>query len=125
MKLFRMMKAAADGLPEAGETFAKLGVRPARPGAKGDVKAANQTDLVRPGEGGMSVAADSVTNLLPHMRPPKARFPIWEIDSADLGEGLIPMPAGPPNYVIEPAREMTLDELQTLLAATGGRWVCV
>jgi hypothetical protein len=73
----------------------------------------------------MSVAADSPANLPAHMQPPRAAFPVWEIDSGDLVEGLIASAAGPPHYVVEPAREMTLDELQTLLAATRGRWVRV
>ena len=120
-----MMKAAADGKPEVGDTFAKLGVRPARLGAKGDVKAANPTDLVRPGEGGMSVGVDSPDNLLPHIRPPKNKHPIWEIDDAELGKGLIATAAGPPHYVVEPADEMTMDELQALLASTRDRWVRV
>ena len=122
MTLYRMMKAAADGLPEVGDTFAKLGVRPARSGTKGDVKAANPIDLVRPGEGGMSVGADSPDNLLSHMRPPKNKYPIWEIDAADLGAGLIATAAGPPHYVVEPGHEMTLDEFQSLLASTRSRW---
>src|SRR5690349_10530527 len=36
--------------------------------------------------------------------------------------GQIPIPARPSHFVIVPAREMHLDELQTLLAATRGRW---
>ena len=120
-----MMKAAADGLPDVGDTFGKLGVRPTRPGAGGDVPAANPSDLVRPGEGGMSVAADSPNNLPAHMRPPKARHPVWEIDDADLGAGLVAAAAGPPHYHIEPDREMTLAELQSLFAATRSRWARV
>src|SRR5262245_50629772 len=120
-----MMKTAADGLPDVGDTFGKLGVRPARPGAKGDVPAVNPSDLVGPGLGGMSVAADSPDNLPAHMRPPLARHPVWEIDTADLGAGLLASPAGPPHHHVEAAREMTLDELQTLLAATRTRWVRV
>lgn len=123
MKLYRMMKAAADGMPEAGNTFAKLGVRPTIVSRGGDVRATNPTDLVRPGEGGMSVAADSPDNLPGLMRPSARKHPVWEIDTADLGEGLIASAAGPPHYHIEPGREMTLAELQALLAATRTRWV--
>jgi hypothetical protein len=120
-----MMKTAADGLPEVGDTFARLGVRPTGPGRQGDVRAATPSDPVRPGEGGMSVAADSPNNLPAHMRKPAARHPVWEIDSADLGDGLIASAAGPPHHHIEPDREMTLDELQSLIAATRTRWVRV
>jgi hypothetical protein len=122
VKLYRMMKAAADGMPETGDTFAKLGIRPARPGRRGDILASDPVDVVRPGKGGMSVAADAVDDLPTHMRPPRAQFPIWEIDTAELGEGLLATPAGPPHYVVEPAHEMTLAEMQFLLAATRDRW---
>jgi len=84
-----MMKAAADGLPELGDTFARLGVRPSSLGRRGDVRAVNPGDLVQPRDGGMSVAADSPDHLPVHMQPANARFPIWEIDAAELGEGLI------------------------------------
>jgi hypothetical protein len=117
------MKAARDGLPEVGDTFAKLGVRPTIVGRQGDVSATNPSDLVRPGEGGMAVAADSPSNLPKHKRSPAAKHPVWEIDSRDLGQGLVAAPAGPPHYQIEPDREMTLDELQGFLAATRNRWV--
>jgi hypothetical protein len=61
----------------------------------------------------------------PHMRAPKGKFPVWEIDTAELGEALIATAAGPSHYVVEPSREMSLDELQLHLAATRGRWVRV
>jgi hypothetical protein len=125
VKLYRMMKAAADGLPDPGEAFARLGVRPHQPPRRGDVRATDPADLVRPGDGGMSVAADSPNNLPARMRPPLAQYPVWEIDTADLGDGLMAQPAGPPHYHVEPAREMTLAELQALLAATRTRWVPV
>jgi len=125
VKLYRMMKTATDGLPEVGDTFAKLGVRPTIVGRGGDVRATNPSDLVRPGEGGMSVAAASPDTLPGLMRPSARKHPVWEIDASDLGEGLIASAAGPPHYHVEPDREMTLDELQTLLAATRTRWVRV
>lgn len=89
------------------------------------MRASAPSDLVRPGQGGMSVAADSPDNLPGHMKPPKACFPLWELDDADLGAGLVGCAAGPPHYQIEPDREMTLKELQDLLAATRTRWVRV
>lgn len=125
MKLYRMMKAAADGFPEPGEAFARLGVRPHQPPRRGDVRAADPSDLVRPGDGGMSVAADSPDNLPARMRPPAAQYPVWEIDTADPGAGVMAQPAGPPHYHVEPAREMPLAEFQALLAATRTRWVPV
>lgn len=125
MKLYRMMRMAADGLPEAGDRFGMLGVRPTRPGRRGDVSAAAPSDIVRKGGGGLSVFEGPLDNLPPQMKPPIAQHPVWEIDTADLGEGIISLPAGSPHYHIEPAREMTLAEYQALLAATRPRWVRV
>jgi hypothetical protein len=122
MKLYRMMKAAADGSPGTGDRFGMLGVRPTRPGRRGDVSAVGPSDLVRTGGGGLSVFEGPLDNLPPQMKPPIAQHPVWEIDSADLVEGIISLPAGPPHYHVEPAREMTLAEYQALLAATRTWW---
>lgn len=125
MKLYRMMKAAADGLPEVGDVFATLGVRPKRPGQRFDVPASDPGDIVRPGDGGMSVFAGPLADLPAYLKPPKAKFPLWEIDSADLGPGLVAVEAGAPHYHVEPDHALTLAELQSLLAATRPRWVRV
>lgn len=57
-----------------------------------------------------------------HMRPPKAVFPVWVIDSGNLGEGLIASAAGQSHYVIGPSREKTLDEYRSFSPrlASGG-----
>ena len=123
MKLYRLMKAAADGLPEVGDTFATLGVRPNRPGHRFDVPAINPADAVRPGEGGMSVFAGPLAALPAHLKPPKAKFPLWEIEAAELGAGLVAVDAGAPHYHVEPEHVLTLAELQSRLAATRARWV--
>jgi hypothetical protein len=123
VKLYRMMRIAADGLPEVGDTFAKLGVRPIRPGKKYDVPVAALDGLVGPNSGGMSVFAGPVAALPDSLRPPNARFPLWEIDTADLGIGLVLVAAGPPHYWIAAANLITLAEYQGLLAATRLRWV--
>jgi hypothetical protein len=125
VKLYRMMKEAADGLPLVGDKFARLGVRPFRPGHRFDVPAVDPDDPVRPGEGGLSVFAGPPESLPAGLRPPKARDPLWEIDDADLGVGLKAVPAGPPHYVIEPDVETTLAAFQTLLSATRARWIRV
>jgi hypothetical protein len=123
MKFYRMMRAADDGLPQVGDTFARLGVRPNRPGQKYDVPAAGPTDPVRPGDGGLSVFAGPPDDLPAHLKPPAARFPLWEIDDADLGPGLAAVQAGPPHYHVEARHTMTLAEFQAALAATRGCWV--
>jgi hypothetical protein len=120
-----MMKEADDGLPEVGDRFGMLGVRPTRSGRRGDVPASVPSDLVRPGGGGLSVFEGPPTNLPPQMRPPIAQHPLWEIDDADLPTGLLAQDAGRPHYHIEPAAEMRLDIYQRLLAATRDRWIRV
>jgi hypothetical protein len=125
VKLYRVMREAAGGRPEVGDGFAQLGVRPVRPYRKADVPAADPGDPVRPGDGGLSVYAGSVAALPPALQPGKAKFPVWEIDTADLGPGLRAVPAGPPHYQIEPDRDTTLAELQAALPATRDRWARV
>lgn len=122
MKLYRMMREAADGRPEVGDTFATLGVRPIRPRGTPDVPAVDPGDVVRSGTGGLSVFAGPVAALPVRLRPPNTQFPLWEIDAADLGPGLRAVPAGPPHYLVEPDRDVTLAELQALLAATRNHW---
>lgn len=117
-----MMREAADGRPEVGDRFAQLGVRPIRPRGTADVPVVDPGDVVRPGTGGLSVFAGPVAALPARLRPPNTQFPLWEIDTADLGPGLRAVPAGPPHCQIEPDRDMTLAELQTRLAATRDFW---
>jgi hypothetical protein len=114
-----MMKAAADGLPEVGIRFGMLGVcpkDPTNPRKRFDVSATAPTDRVKPGDG-MSVNTDRTK-----LKPPDDEFLLWEIDDSVLGSGLAVFEAGPPHYHVGPAREMTLAELQKLVADTRGNW---
>ena len=120
MKLYRFMKAAADGLPEVGTKFGMLGVRPrdpAKPKKRFDVPAADPADPVRPGDGGLSVYADPAG-----LRPPDDEFLLWEMDADSLGPGLVLREDRPPHYVIEPAGDTTLAGYQLLLAGTRAHW---
>jgi hypothetical protein len=119
VKLYRMMKAAADGLPEVGTKFGMLGVRPkdpTNPKKRFDVPATAPTDPVSPGDG-MSVNADPAA-----LKPPDDEFLLWVIEAADLGSDLAVSPARPPHYHVGPSHDMTLAELQQRLAATRDRW---
>ena len=129
MKLYRAMTPDADGLPQVGRSARKLGVRAADQAPNNDVVAAASADTVRPGKG-MSVAPADPVNLPKNRRPAAVnngtgKDPVWEIDTDDLGPGLVAVAAGPPHHHVEPDREMTLAELQNLLAATRTRWVRV
>ena len=113
MKLDRLMKAAANGLPEVGTKFGMLGVRPrdrANPKRRFDVPATAPTDIVQPGGGGLSVNADANA-----LKPPDDEFLLWEIDSPDLGPELRVQPDRPPHYVLEVATDMPLAEMQEVL----------
>jgi hypothetical protein len=64
------MKEGSDGLPETGPSARKLGVRPAGTALKKpDVMAVNPSDIVYPGQGGMSVAPNDPGNLPSQRRP--------------------------------------------------------
>src|SRR4051794_36892495 len=103
MKIYRSMKAAADGLPEVGASARTLGIRPGV-----DVPAKTPTDSTGPGDGGMSVAPDDPMHLARIRRP--AAFggtgidPVWYIEVDDLGPGLGVRPDSPTHAVVEPAQ---------------------
>jgi hypothetical protein len=121
--LFRAMKEASSGLVEVGATARTLGARPAI-----DVPAHDPTDLVYPGQGGMSVSPDDPMNLPYFRRPPRFRGtgkdPVWRIVEADLGPGLCfrPDATQPAHGFIEPSRPMSLAEYQEALEQTQMRW---
>jgi hypothetical protein len=66
--MYRAMRAAADGLPEAGATARTLGARPG-PGPGTDISVIG--GRVQPGPHGMSVTMDDPT-LLPKVRKPRS-----------------------------------------------------
>jgi hypothetical protein len=120
-KLYRSMRDDGSGRPQVGPSARGLGVRP----GGGDVAAVLPTDLVLPGQGGMSVSPDAPLNLAVSRRPAKfhgtGKDPVWEIDSAVLpGYNLAyrPDPKNPKHGYVEPTTPMTLADYQLLLAAT-------
>jgi hypothetical protein len=125
-KLFRGMKADANGLPAIGPSSRTLGVRPGI-----DIPANGPAELVSPGQEGMSVAPGDPF-LLPIIRRPRGfggtgRDPVWMIDEAELGSDL-KYQADPNNAghgFVEPSWTMTLDEYQRALAATQPYWVTI
>lgn len=126
MKLYRAMKAAADGSPAIGPTARTLGVRGGDKAPHNDVEAVAATDAVSPGLGGMSVAPDDPSNL-PRNRRPAAlggtgADPVWEIDDSAPGAGLTFTRDSSKHGVVEAAQGMTLAEYEAALAATADKW---
>lgn len=120
MKIYRLMKADKDGLPEVGSKFGMLGVRPkdpSNPKKRFDVPVSAPTDVIQPGMGGLSVNTDATK-----LKPPDDEFLLWEIDSDELGSGLRVEPDGPPHHVIEVAAPASLAEMQERIAETRDRW---
>lgn len=126
MKLYRAMKAAADGLPEVGSSARSLGVRGLDQAPDHDVQASGAADPVRPGEGGMSAVPDDPMSLARHRRPAAlsgtGKDPVWVIDETELGSDLAYRRDKPTHGLVEPAGEMTLAEYQQALLLTRPRW---
>jgi hypothetical protein len=125
MKLFPGMIEDIDGLPKIGPGGRLLGVRPGNFPSP-DVTAINPPDLASPGKGGMSVAPDDPTNLPRHRKPMSlggiSSDPVWYIEQDQLGSDLRFRQDSSVHGVLEPARPMTLQELQDALAGTRNRW---
>jgi hypothetical protein len=117
--LYRAMREDAGGGPIVGPTARTLGVRP-----QADIPVA--AGQVRPNTGGMSVAPDDPFNLHPLRRPPtyggSGKDPVWYIEEAALGDLLQFRQDSATHGLIEPARPMSLDELQKTLEKTQPHW---
>ena len=122
-ELFRGMKENANGMPEIGESSRCLGVRPGF-----DVPVTDPGDLVRSGQGGMSVSPDDPQSLPYFRRPPAlggtSKDPVWRIMDVELGPDLRyrPDPARAGHGFVEPSRSMTLAEYRRALALTQSSW---
>jgi hypothetical protein len=118
--LYRLMKMAPDGRPLVGNGSMMLGVRPrdpAQPIKRYDVPAVVGTDIVRPGDGGLSCYNDPDAITIR-----SGKLELWSIEVRLLPAELAAQPAGEPHFHIEPRRAVTLDELQQLLAAARELW---
>ncbi len=120
MKLYRVMKVAADGKPLVGTSGSMLGIRPTdpnntNPSAVADVAAVDDADLVTPGEG-LSTSPN------PNPRQPRRNQAIFEIETDDIGPDLKPNHDKPNHCLLEPVRPMTLGEYQQALADTRDLW---
>ncbi len=122
-RLYRAMKESAEGLVEVEDSARALGVRPGV-----DVPARNADEIVRPGEGGLSVSPDDPLNLPAFRRPPDfqgvGKDELWTLTASELGPDLAyrPDPASARHGFIEPPRPMTLAEFRQALARTQKRW---
>lgn len=137
MPLLRIMAAvdtAAGERPRTGDGPCLLGVRPRnprKPKLRFDVSAALSDDPVDPAEQqGLSCSAAAAAVVVgAFFRPLKPDERVWEIDTADLPDGLLavhrPVPGDDDHWQIEPARVMSLREFQDKLFGTQDRWRAV
>lgn len=121
-QLFRAMKEE-DGMPETGPSARAHGVRPGI-----DLSSVDPSDVISPGQGGVSVSPNDPLGLPAHRRPPElqgtGKDPVWSLAASNLGPDLSyrPDPKRPGHGFIEPARPMSLDEFQRALAQTQNLW---
>jgi hypothetical protein len=124
-RLFRAMKEAADGLPEVGPSARKLGIRRGDQ-TPCDVAASTPSDIVGPGDGGLSVAPGDPAFLIRHRRPASlggtGTDPVWVIELADLSPDLTARQDSPKHVVVEAAIPMALADFEDLIAATRVEW---
>jgi len=113
------MREDLDGGPMPGPTARTLGVRPGD-----DLAIVN--GMVSPQTGGMSVAPDQPTNLPAHRRSPQfggtGKDPVWKLESDGLGKDLVFRQDKAAHGLIEPAREMSIEDYQQALADLSPRW---
>ncbi len=117
------MEEDGEGHPRVNRTARGLGVRP------GDDIPVDDEYEVEPFTGGMSVTPHSPEGLPFFRRPPghggTGKDPVWVLESAELGEGLIfrPDDHSPETHgFVEPAYRMRLDDYEDLLALTHNAW---
>jgi len=114
------MKIDIDGLPLVGKGSMMLGVRPTDPtltNKRSDVPAILATDLVRPGDGGLSCYDDPAA-----IKIQSNTLVLWSIETDKLPATLIAQVAGKAHYHIEPKSDVALDELQQRFAETRDHW---
>ena len=117
--LYRAMREDPGGGPMVAPTARTLGVRP-------NIDIPVSVGKVSPNNGGMSVAPDRPENLHPLRRPAalggSGKDPVWYIDSAALGPDLLFRQDSTTHGLIEPARSMTIGELQKALEVSKPFW---
>jgi hypothetical protein len=121
--VFRAMKQEPDGLPRIGRSGRELGVRIEGPHI--DI-ATDETGMVEPKTGGMSVAAGSAKNL-PKPRRPRSlggegRDPVFKIAAADGPRSLCIRVDNHPHALIEPGERVPLSVFETDLESTRTFW---
>jgi hypothetical protein len=115
-----------DGLPLVGKTGRYLAVR--RSGRFRDIDV-DESGMVRPESGGMSVSPPPPENLPEQLRPPRfggyGKDPLFELDTDELPPELRyrPDPKNPAGHgFIEPAEEMSFEDYERAIHATRGLW---
>lgn len=123
-RLYRTMRADADGLPHVGRSARGLGVRLHGPHA--DVTP-DEDGRVHPGAGGMSVTADDPARMPVARRPHwlghgASEDPLFRLDASTVVAPLtVRLDAGA-HALIDPGAVMGLDGYERALAATRPGW---
>ena len=122
---FRSMTPAADGLPTVGRSARSLGVRVPQ-----DIRA-DADGNVWPGQGGMSVAPDSMWNVPNHRRPRSmergstgpAFDQVFALVSIQVGLAVRLDPDRPTKHAyVEPASVVPLEAFEDSIADTRPEW---
>ena len=123
-RLYRTMRADADGLPRVGRGARLLGVRVEGP--RIDVSP-DDHGCVHTGTGGMSVTVDDPA-AMPVSRRPRwladgaSEDPLFRLEPSRVVEPLSVRVEARAHAVIEPSVGLTLDAYETSLAATRSFW---
>jgi hypothetical protein len=86
------------------------------------------SDLVQPGQGGLSVSPDDPLNLPYFRRPPEfqgtGQDPVWVLEASQLGSDLYyrPDPSHAGHGFVEPVRAMTLGDYEAAIIGTQRMW---
>lgn len=122
-KLYRTMRATADGLPECGASFSTLGARPDK-----DI-AVDDAGRVEPATGGMSTTLDDPKKMKKPARPRalggESRQPLFVLEVGALPPTLLHRPESPAekhHHFVEPATSTTFDDYQASLHGTRADW---
>lgn len=127
LRLFRVMRPAADGLPRLGHSASTLGVRVEGRESRCDIPVKN--GLVEPSQGGMSVTPDDWRNVyfvfLENAVDDNEPDQMWLLHGSDLGPDLqyraddrYPGSHG----FIEPSRSMAVSVYEAAIIETRPRW---
>ncbi len=118
--IFRAMRPASDGKPEAGRSLSTLGVRPRK-----DIPL-DEEGMVLPSRGGMSVTPDRWQDMPPALLPRslggEGRHPLFYLYTSLLPSGLIARIDRPKHANVEPTSRCHFLDFEAEVRATRQHW---